>query len=195
MYVTSSQDSERPLMLEKVLEDIPGGGTVEKDDFKTTTSVMKEGAVLGKDSNGIYHPVKTAELHEEAAVDAVAYKVKKIHEFKVGDFFMDAGKTSKAYAITAINTAEADYDTITVGTSLGKVLPVGTVMVQAAAQATALAGGSYKYSPEGIALNSVDLTLANQGCGILVRGTVIQSLLPYPVDSSIKALLPLIRFV
>jgi hypothetical protein len=67
--------------------------------------------------------------------------------------------------------------------------------VQAAAQATSLAGGSYKYSPEGIALNSVDLTLANQGCGILVRGTVIQSLLPYPVDSSIKALLPLIRFV
>ena len=182
-------------MLEKVLEDIPGGGTIEKDDFKSTTTVMKEGAVLGVDSNKLYHPVKTAELYEEAAVDAVAYQVKTNHEFKVGDFFMDAGKTSKAYAITGITTTETDYDTITVGTSLGKVLAVGTVMVQAAAQATSLGGGSFKYSPVGIALNSVDLTKANLGCGILVRGTVIQSLLPYPVDSNIKALLPLISFV
>lgn len=182
-------------MLEKVIEDIPGGGTIEKDDFKSTTTVMKEGAVLGVDSNKLYHPVKTAELYEEAAVDAVAYKVKKNHEFKVGEFFMDAGKTSKAYAITAITTTETDYDTITVGTTLGKVLAVGTVMIEAAAQATSLGGGSYKYNPAGIALNSVDLTKTNLGCGILVRGTVVESLLPYPVDSSIKALLPLIRFV
>lgn len=195
MYVESSNDSERPLMLEKILEDIPGGGTIEKDDFKSVTEAMPEGTLLAKDSNGLYHPVKTAELYEEAAVDATAYKVKKNHEFKVGEFFMDAGKTSKAYAITAIDTSNADYDSITVGTTLGKVLAVGTVMVQASAQAATLGAGTYKYTPDGIALNSVDLTKANLGCGILVRGTVIQSLLPYPVDSNIKALLPLIRFV
>ena len=68
-------------------------------------------------------------------------------------------------------------------------------MVQASAQAATLGEGTYKYTPDGIALNSVDLTKTNLGCGILVRGTVIQSLLPYPVDSNIKALLPLIRFV
>ena len=50
------------------------------------------------------------------------------------------------------------------------------------------------YSPVGIALNAVDLTLDNKGCGILVRGTVNESLLPYYVDSNIKALLPLVNF-
>jgi len=35
----------------------------------------------------------------------------------------------------------------------------------------------------------------NNGCGLLVRGRVNESLLPYAVDTTIKALLPLIRFV
>ena len=195
MYVESSNDTERPLMLEKVLEDIPGGGTIEKDDFKAATSEMKEGAILGIDSNKLYHPVKTAKLYEAATDSATAYKVDKNHEFKVGDFIMDAAKTSKAYAITVIDTSNADYDTLTVGTSLGVALADNTVMVQANAEAATAATGVFKYTPEGIAMNSVDLTKTNLGCGILVRGTVIESLLPYPVDSNIKSLLPLIRFV
>ena len=195
MYVESSNDSERPLMLEKLIEDLPGGGTIEPDDFKSDTEEMSEGAILAVDANGLHHLVKTAELFEAAAVDATTYKVKKNHEFKVGNFFMDAAKTSKAYAITAIDTSNVDYDVITVGTSLGVILAEGAVMVEAAAKATSTGGGSYKYTPEGIALNSVDLTKDNLGCGILVRGTVVESLLPYPVNSNIKALLPLIRFV
>jgi hypothetical protein len=41
----------------------------------------------------------------------------------------------------------------------------------------------------------VDLTVDNTGCGLVVRGRVRESLIPYPIDTAIKALLPLIRFV
>ena len=195
MYVETSNDTERPLVIQNVIEDIPGGGTIEKDDFKTDTEMMPEGTILGKDANGLYHPVKTAELYEAMAADAVTAKIKKNHEFKVGDFIMDAAKTSKAYAITAINTSNANYDTITVGTALGVALDEGAVLAQATAQAATLATGTYKYTPEGIAMNGADITLTNQGCGILARGSVVESLLPYPVDAAVKALLPHIRFV
>ena len=52
-----------------------------------------------------------------------------------------------------------------------------------------------KYPPVGITTNLVDFTYANQGCGILVRGRVRESLMPFFVDADIKNALPLIRFV
>lgn len=196
MYVNTSSDTERPLAIQKVIEDIPGGGSVVAADFLSTTLEMKEGAVLGKDSAGKYHLVKTAKIHENAGNTAVDYKVKKGHEFKVGEFVMNGATTTKAYAITEIDTTTSeDYDTITVGTTLGVAVVAGEVLVQAAAEATTAAAGTYKYVPAGIALNTVDLTVSNTGCGILVRGTVVESLLPYFVDAGVKAKLPLVRFV
>ncbi len=197
MYVTSENDTERTLAVENVLEDIPGGGIVDPDDFKAATKKMGEGALVGKDSDGIYHLVKSAELYEDEANDETDYKVLKGHEFVVGDVIMasvDVG--SKAYPITTIDTTTSeDYDILTVGTSLGLAMLDGDCLVQATAQAATAGTGTYKYPPVGIALNSVDLEKDNQGCGILVRGTVNESLLPYPVDANIKAFLPLIRFV
>lgn len=196
MYVITSTDTERPLAIQTVLEDIPGGGSVVAADFLSTTLEMKEGAVLGKDSAGKYHLVKTAKIHENAGNTATDYKVKKGHEFKVGDVIMNGAATTKAYAITEIDTTTSeDYDTITVGTSLGVAVVAGEVLVQATAEAATAATGTYKYEPAGIALNTVDLTNSNTGCGILVRGTVVESLLAYFVDAGVKAKLPLVRFV
>jgi hypothetical protein len=59
----------------------------------------------------------------------------------------------------------------------------------------AVATGVYKYTPKGISLNPIDLTLANQAVGIMVCGTVDESMMPQYVDASVKALLPLIRFI
>ena len=196
MYVEKNTDTERSLCVEKILEDIPGGGIVDPDDFKSGSTKMGEGSLLGKDSEGIYHLVKTAKLYEAEADDETGYKVLKGHEFKVGDFVMGSAITgSKAYAITEIDTSEDDYDTITVGTTLGLAMDEGVCLVQATAEDAVGGAGTYKYTPAGIALNSVDLEKDNQGCGILVRGTVNESLLAYPVDANVKALLPLIRFI
>jgi hypothetical protein len=45
-------------------------------------------------------------------------------------------------------------------------------------------------------MNSVDLSsdVANKGCGLLKKGRVRESLLPFYVDPNIKALLPGITF-
>jgi len=196
MFVNNENGTERSLCIEQVYEDIPGGGIVDPDDFKTTTTVMPEGALLGKDSNGIYHIFKTAELYENEANTEVAYKVHKNHEFVVGDFLMAAIDTGSAcYAITGITTSNANYDVLTIGTTLGLAMLDGDMLVQGTAEAASAGAGVYKYDPVAIALNSVDLTNDNLGCGLLVRGTVNQSLLPYGVDTKIKAFLPLVRFI
>jgi len=196
MYVKETSDTERSLAVELVLEDIPGGGVVDPDDFKSDTTSLGEGALLGVDTNGIYHIFKTAELYEDEADDETGYKVLKGHEFKVGDFITDSGLAGAAYAITEITTTETDYDTITVGTTLGHAMLDGECLVQATAQAAA-GSAAFKYTPVGISRNSVDLANDNLGCGIMVRGRVRESLLPYSVDANIKALsaLSLIRFV
>jgi len=195
MYVKKEADTERSLCIEKVLEDIPGGGTIDPDDFKSDTETMLEGALVADDANSLYHVVKTAKLYEDEADTETAYKVLKDHEFVVGDYLMNAAGTSAAYAITDVDTETSeDYDVLTVGTTLGVAMSTGDLLVQAAGEATA-GNGAYLYTPDGIAMNSVDLTKDNLGCGIMVRGTVKESLLPYYVDSNIKAYLPLVRFV
>ena len=196
MYVKKETDTERSLAVELVLEDIPGGGTVDPDDVQTATETLLEGSILGEDSNGLFHLVKTAELYENEADIETAYKVLKNHEFVVGDFIVYSGITgSAAEAITEIDTTTSeDYDILTVGTTLGLALLAGDCLVQATAQA-ASGDGVYKYTPAGVSRNSVDLTNDNLGCGIVNRGRVRVSQMPYPVDAAVKALLPLINFV
>jgi hypothetical protein len=46
-----------------------------------------------------------------------------------------------------------------------------------------------------ITMSKVDLTVANQSCGLMVRGTISEGNMPFPVDAGLKALMPLIRFV
>lgn len=198
MYVKKEIDTDRSLCIEKVLEDIPGGGTVAQVDFQTDTEEMLEGALVGVDSNGLYHIFKTAALYEDELDTETAYKVLKGHEFVVGDFLVDSGLAGASYAITEIDTANENYDVITVGTTLGHAMLAGECLLQATDEQTA-GNATLKYTLKGIALNQVDLTddYDNLGCGIMVRGTVNESLLPYYVDDNVKAMgvLALIRFV
>ena len=196
MYISETDDTERSLAIELVLEDIPGGGVVDPDDFKTASTSMGEGALLGV-SSGVYHLFKTAEIYEDEADSETDYKVEKGHEFVVGDFITDSGLVGAAEEITVIDTTtSALYDIFTVATTLGHAMLDGECIVQAAAQAAA-GSAALLYSPVGMARQSVDLSVANQGCGIMVRGRVRESLLAYPVDANIKAFaaLSLIRFV
>mgnify|MGYP006286247741 CR=1 FL=1 len=296
------------MCIEKVLEDIPGGGVVEPDDFKSDTTYMKEGALLGKDSNGLYRIVKTAKI--VAGGSASAPRIKSSHELKTGDIISDG---NVALEINAITEA-ANYDTLgftsgsltiyaadtilyvvetadtsgtghaahaqvqdTAGDYLDVYFPIGdnpeqkngitltieqagddnlavaytdgvltislanstaannnVAAIQAAIRALAVTegidfsnvtctgtdwddkqtgatlttasdtfeGGANHtrkdpyYTPSGIAMQSVDLSsdVANMACGIMLRGTVNESLMPYYVDANIKALLPLVHF-
>ena len=193
MYVKESSEYQNPLVIVNSIEDKVGGGTIAKADL-VSADELKPGAVVGEDANGLLHVVKTLKVYEAATNTATSIKVFKGHEAKVGDVISNSKFAGASVAITAINTSNADYDTITVGATIGVVLNVGDVLVQANAAAAAGAG-VYKYTPMGITIAAVDLTVANQGTGVMVRGTVKESLMPYPVNAGIKEKLSLIRFV
>ena len=181
--------------VELVISNIPGGGVVRKDDFKTTSTEMKEGALLGVDQDGIYHLTKTAEIYHAAASGATDITVSKNHEFKTGDIITNTSKTAISRAIAAVTNSDISWDTITLEDPLGVALSPDDVLIQASASEASGSEASFKYSPVAVATNPVNLLANNTGCGLMVRGDVKESLMPYPVDGTLKDLLPLIRFV
>jgi hypothetical protein len=192
MYVTTKKsDTERSLAVELILEDIPGGCAIEKDDIPTSSSGIKEGTLVGKGSDGIYHIVKTAMVVNAAATNANALVVYANHEFIVGDFIgtSSSGVASGAL-ITAIAASGAGVGIITC-TWAGPDIAASGILVQA----SGLGHSNFKYVPVGISTNYVERDKENTGCGIVVRGRVRQNLMPYVIDDLLKTKLPLIRFV
>jgi hypothetical protein len=193
MQITSASGTERSLAVELILEDIPGGGVVEKDDFKTASTGMKEGALLGIDSSGIYHLTKTAMVANAVPASGTTHiVVYNNHEFKAGDYFQNTGNTASGTLITAVTASGTSTDVITCASPCVAIAASGLIIQAATGTGRAL---GFLYSPVAIATNPVDLTAVNTGCGLLVRGRVRTELLPYHVDSTLKALFPLIRFV
>lgn len=194
MYRKKEKEFQYPPVIVKIIEDVVGGGTIARANLKGVIDELPPGVVVGKDANGLYHPVKTAKIVVPAAAAATEYKVAKKTIFKVGEIVALGGSLEgAAVAITAIDRSDIDFDKITVGATLGAA-PVGSLLVQADEAADA-GDAKLKYKPEAITMNKVNTTVANQQSGLLVRGTVNEAVMPYPVDDAIKVLLPLIRFV
>lgn len=189
----SQTEQRRPVVFDTKLEDIPGGVTVAVKNL--TQKKVKAGTPIGKDVNGLYHVVKVAKLHANAANDATTYQVKKGHNFKVGDF-ITIKPGAKAYAITAIDTSNADYDVLTVGTTLGVALTASNnvYLVEAVAQA-ATDSSVLKFEPVGLVGTTFDVTEDdNHLVDCVVRGSVREGVID-PISPELKSKLPLIRFV
>lgn len=194
MYRKKETEFQYAPVIIKIIEDVTGGGTIARAELKGVIGELPPGVVVGVDSNGLYHVVKTAKVSAVAAADAVAYQVEKNHVFKVGEAVTNGGALEGAAdVISAIDKSNADYDTITLAGTIGAAAK-GDVLVLATAKAAAEAA-TFKYAPVAVTMNKVDTTVANQQSGLLVRGTVNEAAMPYPTDSAIKALMPLIRFV
>ena len=112
MTVQRRKDTRTPRVFMHKVADIRGGVSVKISELGG--DYLREGAVLSAPDNGICHVVKIAEVVAEVGASDTAIKVKKLHNFKVGDFVMTA-EGGLAYAITAIDESNKDYDTITVG--------------------------------------------------------------------------------
>jgi len=192
MYVTTKKtDTERSLAVELILEDIAGGCVIEKDDIPTSSSGIKEGTLVGKASDGIYHIIKTAMVKDAASTNADALVVYDNHEFKVGDFIgTSASGVASGALITAISASGAGVGIITC-TWAGPDIAASGILVQA----SGLGHSNFKYEVAGISTNYVDKDDENIGCGVMVRGRVREHLMPYYIDSTLKTKLPLIRFV
>lgn len=194
MQVSKSNDTERNLAVELILEDVPGGGVVEKDDFPTSSSGMEAGALLAVDSNGIYHITKTAMVVGALPASGfTAFQVYNNHEFKVDDYVQVTGNTASGTQIKAISASGTSMDVITLASGLNVAIAASGLLIQAATGYARALG--YLYSPTVIATNPVDLSKDNTGCGLMVRGRVRMSEMPYFTDSTLRALFPLVRFV
>lgn len=147
MTVKRRRDTQVPRVIQHRVADIRGGVSVNVSELGG--DYLAEGAVLSEPINGVCYVVKVATLTAEATATATELKVAKRHNFKVGDYVMAAVK-AKAYAITKIDATHADYDVLTIGTTLGVKLLVGDQIAEAAAESTE-STSALKYAPLAIA--------------------------------------------
>lgn len=148
MTVKRKRDVDTPRVFMHKLADIRGGVSVAASELGG--DFLREGAILSAPVNGITHVVKTAQVVAEVAESGKAIKVKKLHNFKVGDIITSAlGKA--AHAITAINDSGKESDELTIGTAIG-ALAIGDVIVEAKAEATGEASSKseLKYEPQSV---------------------------------------------
>ena len=148
MTVKRKRDVDTPRVFMHKLADIRGGVSVAASELGG--DFLREGAILSAPVNGITHVVKTAQVVAEVAASGKAIKVKKLHNFKVGDIITSAlGKA--AHAITAINDSGKEYDELTIGTAIG-ALAIGDIIVEAKAEATGETSSKseLKYEPQSV---------------------------------------------
>ena len=202
MFLKKEREFQYHPAIIKMLEDIVGGGTIARADLRTAIfdgqplDELPPFCVAGRDENGVWHVVKTALVTEDVVENAKAIKVAKNHLFAVGDFVTVGGDLDGASdKITAIDKSNAAYDLITLAATIGAAV-AGKVLVGVAEKATA---GSAVMTVDDselvITINKVDLTVANQSTGLMVRGTISEGNMPFPLDDGLKAKMPLIRFV
>ena len=127
MYRKREREFQYPPGIEKIIEDVIGGGTIDRRDLQNALfngkalDELPPIVIVVKDpETGLYHVLKTALVSEAAAADATAYKVAKNHLFGVGDFVTIGGAlTGASDKITAIDKSNAEFDTITLEATIG----------------------------------------------------------------------------
>lgn len=138
-------------------------------------------------STRIAKAIKVGTLTANAANNATTYQVAKTHNFKVGDNFA-AAPGGVASAISAIDTSNTAFDTITVGTTLGVALTSGALVFNSsAAGATAASFGGVN----GLLYDEVTVGVG-VSCSIVSRGTVYARRVPY--STALETALPRIIY-
>ena len=163
------------------LADIPNGVTVKSAEL-VSGSILKEGTAIGKGSDGLYHVEKTALVVEAVAASGTSVKIAKGSHFKVGDFVMSA-VNGKAYAITAIDTTNATYDTVTIGTAIGSIAKNAIIMLADGEHASS--GAAFKFAPKALTGDSYDVeALSNHLVSAVTIGQFKESVIP-PINDAI----------
>lgn len=168
------------------IDDTAQGGFSLDPTGLPVGSTIPAGQPIGFDeSTRVGKVCKVAEVTAIVANNAVAIQVKKGHLFIVGDFL---GKTvgGAAHTITAIDTSNANFDTITIDVTLGVALAIGDVLF--GSSAAGVNACAIAVSPRGLLKNDVDvaqdapLTVVLDGIAYERRvpkaGPVLSALMP-----------------
>lgn len=178
-------DTLSPPVFIEVHSDYKGGGTLSNLAL-VDGSIIRAGAFVNFDENTrLVTVLKTAVIVEAAAAGATAYKIAKLnkdqaHLLVSGDILAKA-VGGPSYAAT-LDITNAEYDTITVGTSLGAAV-VGDVLFHSAASgATA---GALKVAVNGMLRNHRYVS-ANEDAPVVRQGIVYNRRLPWAAPQAVK---------
>jgi hypothetical protein len=148
-------------------------------DAPGAESVIPAGSPMSFDeSTRVAMLLKTARVYENATNTATAIKVYKGHQFKAGEYAA-AVVGGKAYAIT-IDTSNALYDVITVGTTLAVALTADTSYLFQSS-ATGASAAALNVSPNGLLWSDAKVAVG-ESLSVVIRGTVYARRIPYFAD-------------
>ncbi len=150
---------------------IPAGTPVVYDEVTRVASILHN-----------------ARAQANAGASAVNYPVEKGHSLAVGDYLASGAVGGKAFAITAIDTSNASFDTITVGTTIGAVTAGDLLFASTATGATASALPAIN----GLTYDEV-IVSSNISLSVVIRGTVYARRVPW--SAAIEALSGLKQFI
>lgn len=131
MNISSSSIAGRNVVFDSILEDLPGGVSLDKSRLLSTQTEVKAGTLVNVAAR-VAEVVKTA-ICVAASADGDNVRVAKGHLFKAGESITDGYVVS---AISSITTSNADYDILVVATTLVNYAE-GVVLVEATAGAEA----------------------------------------------------------
>ena len=186
MQITTDSITGKKVVFENILEDIPGGVSLEvvtRLDYTTASKkYLKAGAPVYVDlSTRVAELCKTTK--SAVAIDATHLFVAAGHHFKVGDSITDATFTR---IISAISASGTTHDILTVPSGL--VITAGTVYNEATAgQASAFS--TYAYTPNGLIKEDVYIANGNADVSVVKMGTVREDALTYPLSTANKVAL------
>lgn len=181
--VTNSAFGGRPVVFDSILDEIPGGLSLNVTRLDYTTA-GKEYLPAG---TPVYFVKSTrvAEVCKSAlAIDggtSTNIRIGKNHHFKVGDYLNDG--TTGAY-ISAVNTSNTAYDVVTVNTAL--TYAAGTKYQEGTASGSSTA---LKYTPNGLVKSPAYIKEGNADVPVVTMGMVREDSLTYPLTTAYKVAL------
>lgn len=149
--------------------------------FKLVTTGFTDGDVLLPGTPVVFsESARTATVLHVGVVQADAnssatdYRLKKGHNMKVGDYLASGATGGKAYAITAIDDSNDDYDVATVGTTIGAVTAGDLVYASTATGSTssALPAANGLLYDETVVADGTSIS-------VVLRGTIYARRAPY----------------
>ena len=150
---------------------IPAGTPVVYDEVTRVASILHN-----------------ARAQANASASAVNYPVEKGHSLAVGDYLASGAVGGRAFAITAIDTSNASFDTITVGTTIGAVT-AGDLLFASTANGI---NASALPAINGLTYDEV-IVSSNISLSVVIRGTVYARRVPW--SAAIEALSGLKQFI
>ena len=165
------------------------GGCLLNTTGLTAGSIIPAGTpVVYDEVTRVASILHNARAQANAGASAVNYPVEKGHSLVVGDNLAAGAVGGKAYPITAIDTSNASFDTITVGTTIGAVTAGDLLFASTATGATASALPAIN----GLTYDEV-IVSSNISLSVVIRGTVYARRVPW--SAAIEALLGLKQFI